>query len=83
MTLRYFGTDGIRGKALTSPLTLQEATRWGAAWSQVGRLQGIQQLFIGWDPRTSSEPLYHAFRTGVGLGLDVICLGMVPTPAVA
>lgn len=83
MTLRYFGTDGIRGKALASPLTLQEATRWGAAWSQVGRLQGIHQLFIGWDPRTSSESLYHAFRTGVGMGLDVICLGMVPTPAVA
>ena len=83
MNLRYFGTDGIRGKALISPLTLQEATRWGAAWSQVGRLQGIHQLFIGWDPRTSSAPLYHAFRTGVGQGLDVICLGMVPTPAVA
>jgi phosphoglucosamine mutase len=83
MTLRYFGTDGIRGKALSPPLTLQEATRWGAAWSQVGRLRGIEQLLIGWDPRLSSEPLYHAFRTGVGQGLDVVCLGMVPTPAVA
>lgn len=81
--MKYFGTDGIRGKALTSPLTLQEVTRWGAAWSQVGRLRGIERLLIGWDPRTSSEPLYHAFRTGVGQGLDVVCLGMVPTPAVA
>lgn len=81
--MKYFGTDGIRGLALSSPLTLQEATRWGAAWSQVGRLRGIEQLLIGWDPRTSSEPLYRAFRTGVGQGLDVVCLGLVPTPAVA
>ncbi len=83
MTLHYFGTDGIRGRALASPLTLPEATRWGAAWSQVGRLQGIQRLLVGWDPRTTSEDLFRAFRTGVGAGLDVVSLGMVPTPAVA
>lgn len=83
MNLRYFGTDGIRGRALVSPLTPQEVTRWGAAWGQVGRLKGVERLYIGWDPRTSSEPLFHAFRTGVGRGLDVISLGMVPTPAVA
>lgn len=83
MSLKYFGTDGIRGTALREPLTLEDCTRWGAAWSQVGRLAGIEQLIIGWDPRTSSEAIKNAFVTGCGLGLKVTVMGMVPTPAVA
>jgi phosphoglucosamine mutase len=83
MTLTYFGTDGIRGEAYQSPLTLEEATRWGAAWAQVARLRGVRRMVIGWDPRLSSEPLYHAFRTGVGMSLEVVRLGLAPTPAVA
>ncbi len=83
MSHKYFGTDGIRGTALREPLTLEDCTRWGAAWSQVGRLAGIEQLIIGWDPRTSSEAIKNAFVTGCGLGLRVTILGMVPTPAVA
>ncbi|MBK7293853.1 MAG: phosphoglucosamine mutase [Holophagaceae bacterium] len=83
MSLRYFGTDGIRGMALRTPLTLEEVTRWGAAWAQVAREAGVRQLVVGWDPRTSSGPLAEAFILGVGLGLQVLCLGMAPTPAVA
>ncbi len=83
MSLKYFGTDGVRGEAYQSPLTMEEATRWGAAWSQVARLRGVQRLVVGWDPRLSSEPLYQAFRTGVGMSLEVVRLGLAPTPAVA
>lgn len=83
MTLRYFGTDGIRGVALQPPLTLEEATRWGAAWAQVARENGVRRLVVGWDPRTSSGPLAEAFVLGVGQGLRVLMLGMSPTPAVA
>ncbi len=83
MSLRYFGTDGIRGVALRSPLTLEEVTRWGAAWAQVARTAGVRRLVVGWDPRASSGPMSEAFILGVGLGLKVLVLGMAPTPAVA
>lgn len=83
MTLRYFGTDGIRGVALQPPLTLEEATRWGAAWGHVARSAGVERLVVGWDPRTSSGALAEAFVAGVGPLLKVLLLGMGPTPAVA
>jgi phosphoglucosamine mutase len=83
MSLRYFGTDGIRGVALRSPLTLEEVSRWGAAWAQVACKAGVKRLVIGWDPRSSSGPMSEAFILGMGLGLKVLELGMAPTPAVA
>jgi len=83
MALKYFGTDGVRGPALISPLGLDDARRWGKAWGQVARLRGIRQLVLGWDPRTSSEPLAQAFVQGLDGALELCVLGMVPTPAVA
>jgi phosphoglucosamine mutase len=83
MSLRYFGTDGIRGVALRSPLTLEEVSRWGAAWAQVAREAGVKRLVVGWDPRSSSGPMSEAFILGLGMSLKVLILGMVPTPAVA
>lgn len=83
MSLCYFGTDGIRGVALRSPLTLEEVSRWGAAWAQVAREAGVKRMVIGWDPRSSSGPISEAFIMGLGLGLKVAVMGMVPTPAVA
>ncbi|WP_306591995.1 hypothetical protein [Geothrix sp. 21YS21S-4] len=83
MSLRYFGTDGIRGVALQSPLTLDEVVRWGSAWARVAREAGVERLVLGWDPRSSSEPLAEAFRRGVGDGIEILSLGMAPTPAVA
>ncbi len=83
MTLKYFGTDGVRGRALESPLSLPEATRWGRAWAEVARNRGAQELVIGWDPRTSSEPLAKAFLSGASDRIRLCVLGLVPTPAVA
>jgi len=83
MELKYFGTDGIRGQAFTTPLTLEETVRWGEAWAQVARDRGIEELVIGWDPRLSSEPLARAFVAGLDGALRLCILGMVPTPAVA
>lgn len=83
MTLRYFGTDGVRGTAFEPPLTLDEAHRWGRAWGEAGRTRGIRELVIGWDPRTSSEPLVGAFLAGLEGLLRPVVLGLVPTPAVA
>ncbi|MBK8792968.1 MAG: phosphoglucosamine mutase [Holophaga sp.] len=81
--LRYFGTDGVRGLALASPLTLEETARWGRAWGLVAREQGIEEMVIGWDPRSSSEPLAKAFLQGLNGLLRHEILGMIPTPAVA
>jgi len=83
MELNYFGTDGIRGRAFEPPLTLAEAGRWGRAWAQVARERGVEELVIGWDPRTSSEPLARAFVAGLDGQLRLCILGLVPTPAVA
>jgi len=83
MALKYFGTDGVRGMALVTPLGLDDTTRWGAAWGQVARLRGAREMVLGWDPRTSSEPMARAFLQGLGDSLKTCVLGMVPTPAVA
>ncbi|MFN8012634.1 MAG: hypothetical protein U0P81_14790 [Holophagaceae bacterium] len=83
MTLRYFGTDGIRGPAFAPPLTLDEAARWGRAWAEVAERRGVRTLVLGWDPRLSSLPLAQAFVAGLGRAVRPRVLGMVPTPAVA
>jgi phosphoglucosamine mutase len=83
MTLRYFGTDGIRGPAFAPPLTLEETARWGRAWAEVAAREGIRTLVLGWDPRSSSLPLAQAFMAGLGRLVRPRVLGMVPTPAVA
>jgi phosphoglucosamine mutase len=83
MELRYFGTDGVRGCALESPLSLEETARWGRAWAEVALRKDAEELVIGWDPRTSSEPLAKAFVGGMGDRLRLCVLGLVPTPAVA
>lgn len=82
MSLSYFGTDGIRGRAYESPLSLSEVARWGRAWGQVAGSRGISNLVLGWDPRTSSEPMAEAFLRGLGSFRSTV-LGVVPTPAVA
>ncbi len=82
MALKFFGTDGIRGTALASPLTLEECVRWGCAWSQVAKTKGISEIVIAWDPRLSSEGMAQAFVEGMG-DLKAEVLGMVPTPALA
>ena len=83
MELKYFGTDGIRGRAYAPPLTLEEAGRWGQAWARVARDRGIEELVVGWDPRLSSEPLAEAFLAGVDGRLSLCVMGLVPPPAVA
>jgi phosphoglucosamine mutase len=83
MDLRYFGTDGVRGRAFETPLTLDETARWGQAWGRVARTRGIEELVLGWDPRLSSVPLAEAFTSGLDGQLRLCVLGLVPTPAVA
>jgi len=83
MELKYFGTDGIRGRAFEPPLSIEELYKWGRAWDVVAKDNNIQNLIIGWDGRTSCEALLRAFLAGFGHGIKTILLGVVPTPAVA
>jgi phosphoglucosamine mutase len=90
---RLFGTDGVRGVAgedLTSQLAmdlataaagmLQEMRAATASRSNGGRLVAV----VGRDPRASGEFLEAAVVAGLaGAGVDVLRLGVIPTPGVA
>jgi phosphoglucosamine mutase len=80
---RLFGTDGIRGRANEGPLTPEMAVAFGrAVASKFG--QPGKPLIIGRDTRLSGPMLEQAVAAGAAaMGVDVLLLGVVPTPAVA
>jgi len=79
MTLS-FGTDGVRGLAI-SEITPLDAVALGAA--SVDAL-GCDRLLIGRDPRVSGPILEAALASGASArGARVELLGMLPTPALA
>ncbi len=82
-TRRYFGTDGIRGRVGTHPITPEFVLKLG--WA-VGRiLQKRKQPFlIGKDTRISGYMLESALEAGLSAsGSDCYLLGPMPTPAIA
>lgn len=83
MTRRYFGTDGIRGRAGETPITAEFAEKLGRALVKV---LGIDRpvVAIGRDTRASGPMLEEALARGViTAGGDVRLLGVLPTPGVA
>lgn len=84
---RLFGTDGVRGEAnsyLTAELALRiaEAAALVLAKPTVGG--GRPVAVVGRDPRASGEMLEAAVSAGLaGCGVDVLLVGVAPTPAVA
>ncbi|MCF8495963.1 MAG: phosphoglucosamine mutase [Alphaproteobacteria bacterium] len=88
MTKRYFGTDGIRGRANTPPMTAQFALQVAMATAIVLRAQraGDQtdRVIIGKDTRLSGYMLEEAMCAGfVSMGMNVILSGPIPTPGIA
>lgn len=88
--LRFFGTDGIRGRAGEHPLTAEMALRIGAAAADLFRGRGggypgeWPTVVIGKDTRQSGDMLECAVAAGISSrGIDVRLAGVVPTPAVA
>ena len=78
-----FGTDGVRGVAL-SELTTEFATRLGRAAARVLGADGVTSVVIGGDTRESTATLDQALCDGFALeGIDVVRLGVAPTPQVA
>jgi len=85
MTRQYFGTDGIRGTANIEPMTPETAMRAAMATAHV--LRGgdhRHKVVIGKDTRLSGYLVEPAMMAGfISMGMDVVLLGPVPTPAVA
>ena len=84
MTRKYFGTDGVRGKANTHPMTAEMALKLGAAVGQYfASHEGSKRVIIGKDTRRSGYMLENALTAGLlSVGMDAYLLGPVPTPAV-
>lgn len=86
---RWFGTDGIRGRAGIEPLTATTMLALGAAAAEVlvprYATDGRWPLcVIGKDTRLSGDLLEHSVAAGLSaVGVDVRLAGVVPTPAVA
>ena len=85
MTRKLFGTDGIRGKANSEPVTAMTALKLAmAAGAEFTRGNHRHRVVIGKDTRLSGYMLEPALTSGfVAMGMDVILLGPMPTPAVA
>ncbi|SDC30005.1 phosphoglucosamine mutase [Sanguibacter gelidistatuariae] len=85
---RLFGTDGVRGLAnrdVTAELALDLAVAAAHVLGQRGVFSGHRpKAVVGRDPRASGEFLSAAVCAGLAsAGIDVVDVGVVPTPAVA
>ena len=82
---RLFGTDGIRGKANSDPMTAGTALRLGQAAGLLFTCGDHRhRVVIGKDTRLSGYMIEPALTAGfIGAGMDVTLLGPLPTPAVA
>jgi phosphoglucosamine mutase len=84
MSRKYFGTDGIRGRA-NGVITADLALRVGQAAGVVFRRGDHRhRVVIGKDTRLSGYMIEYALVAGfTSVGMDVLLLGPMPTPAVA
>jgi phosphoglucosamine mutase len=85
MTRKLFGTDGLRGTANREPITARTALELAmAAGAQFRRGDHRHRVVIGKDTRLSGYMLEPALTAGfISMGMDVILLSPLPTPAVA
>ena len=91
--VRLFGTDGVRGVAgedLTGQLAIDVARAAASVLHDTGAFATAEEsgrrplAVVGRDPRASGEFLEAAVVAGLaGSGVDVLRLGVIPTPAVA
>lgn len=85
---KLFGTDGVRGKANTFPMTADMALKLGQSAGLVFRKHrqkcgGIKAV-IGKDTRRSGYMFEYALTAGLcSVGIDVYLVGPMPAPAIA
>lgn len=84
MSRKYFGTDGVRGKVGTFPITPDFAMKLGWAAGTVLASTGTKEVLVGKDTRISGYMLESAMEAGFSAaGVNVALIGPMPTPAVA
>jgi phosphoglucosamine mutase len=85
MARKYFGTDGIRGRANAAPMTADMALKVGmAAGRKFLRGNHRHRVVIGKDTRLSGYMIEPALTAGfISVGMDVTLVGPMPTPAVS
>lgn len=80
---KLFGTDGVRGIA-NKDLTPELAFKLGRAGAYILAKERKGKILVGRDTRASGDMLEAALVAGItSMGLDVLALGITPTPAVA
>ena len=83
MSKRFFGTDGVRGRVGSDPMTVQFALRLAGATARVLAPDGGSVL-IGKDTRLSGYLFEAALEAGfVAAGVNVNLIGPLPTPGIA
>lgn len=84
MKRRYFGTDGVRGKVGSAPITPDFVMKLGQAAGRVLKRHnptGRASVLIGKDTRVSGYMLEAALQAGFSsAGVDVVLCGPIPTP---
>lgn len=82
---RYFGTDGVRGRANIFPMTSDFAMKLGKAIAKVYKNGNKKhKIVIGKDTRVSGYMFESAIVSGIcSMGVDAVMLGVLPTPAIA
>lgn len=85
MVRRFFGTDGIRGRANAGNMTAGVAMQVGMAAGKLFTNGGHRhRVIIGKDTRLSGYMIENALVAGfTSVGMDVFLVGPMPTPAVA
>lgn len=82
---KYFGTDGIRGRANVYPMVSDFALKLGKAIATIFKNGNRKhKIVIGKDTRISGYMFENAIVSGIcSVGVDAVLLGVLPTPAIA
>ncbi len=84
MGKHYFGTDGIRGKVGSSPITAEFMLKLGWAAGKALATEGCNKILIGKDTRISGYMFESALEAGFSAaGINIALLGPMPTPGIA
>lgn len=80
---KYFGTDGIRGLA-NIELTPEISYRVGKSLAILNQDKVERKVLVGRDTRLSGDLIFTSLAAGLmSGGMDVVDLGIIPTPAVS
>lgn len=85
-TNKIFGTDGVRGRANRSPMTVEIALALGRAAGRMFRMRDgtKHRVVVGKDTRLSCYMYENALIAGLcSMGIDTLMVGPLPTPGVA